>query len=126
MYKIYRFITIFLYYSKGLWILDYFSKNKKDVILGYHRFGNKKDFLPNSLTISNKLFSKQLKLLAKIFSVVSLENLVMDLNINNKFKRSVAITIDDGFKDFYRNGLPLLKRYNMPFTIFVCTKMISS
>lgn len=37
-----------------------------------------------------------------------------------------AITFDDGFRDLYDNGYPILKRLNAPFTLFSTTSTIDS
>lgn len=34
----------------------------------------------------------------------------------------VALTIDDAYKSFYTQGLPLFKEYNYPFTLYVYVK----
>ena len=34
----------------------------------------------------------------------------------------VVLTIDDSYKSFYENGLPVFKEYGYPFTLFVYTK----
>jgi hypothetical protein len=34
----------------------------------------------------------------------------------------VVFTIDDSYKSFYKNGLPLFIKYKIPFTLFVYTK----
>lgn len=36
-----------------------------------------------------------------------------------------AISIDDVPKSFYENGFPLLKQYNVPFTLFVATELLN-
>jgi peptidoglycan/xylan/chitin deacetylase (PgdA/CDA1 family) len=36
----------------------------------------------------------------------------------------VAITIDDGWRSFYEIGLPILKKYGIPATLFVYTDFI--
>ncbi len=39
-------------------------------------------------------------------------------------KKVAVITIDDGYTSFYRNGLPLLKKYQMPASLFINTKTV--
>lgn len=39
-------------------------------------------------------------------------------------ERAAAITIDDGWRNVYDNGLALFKQYNLPFTIFVNPKLM--
>lgn len=46
------------------------------------------------------------------------EILVNNLKINKKF---VVFTFDDGYKDTYTLAYPILKKYNIPFTIYVTT-----
>lgn len=38
-------------------------------------------------------------------------------------RKLINITFDDGFSDIYTNAYPILKRYNIPFTIYVSTDM---
>jgi peptidoglycan/xylan/chitin deacetylase (PgdA/CDA1 family) len=40
-------------------------------------------------------------------------------------KKSVLITIDDGYEDNYLYIYPILKKYNIPFSIFLATNFIS-
>lgn len=125
--KIYRIITFTLYYSRLLWVINYFlAQRRRGVILGYHRVSDKNDFLPDGLRISKKLFSKQLKLLSEHFLPQSLESLIANSDCNETSKVNVCITIDDGFSDIVENALPVLTKYNIPFTIFICTGMIEA
>ena len=61
-------------------------------------------------------FRKQIKYIAEYCDVVNL-NLITDIPINNKPK--IAITFDDAFENLQTNALPVLRKYNLPATIFV-------
>jgi peptidoglycan/xylan/chitin deacetylase (PgdA/CDA1 family) len=39
-------------------------------------------------------------------------------------RKTVVITIDDGYKSFYTDGLPMLKKYRLPATLFINTETI--
>lgn len=39
-------------------------------------------------------------------------------------KKSVIITVDDGYIDFFENAAPILNRYNMTATIFIITNSV--
>jgi len=73
------------------------------------------------LTISPAAFERQMAFLKKNgFSVVPLEKAVSYLAQDARApSRSVAITIDDGLENNYRNVYPILKKYRLPATIFV-------
>jgi peptidoglycan/xylan/chitin deacetylase (PgdA/CDA1 family) len=93
-------------------------------ILMYHHIAAP----PSSLTpmdaqyfVAPATFDSQLYyLLANGYSVVPLRRLVDVLHGGQPLpSRSVAITIDDGWQDFWQNGLPLVKKYALPVTLFV-------
>ena len=44
--------------------------------------------------------------------------------ISNNTKRGFAITFDDVFENVYTNAYPILKKYHIPFTIFVTTSLL--
>ena len=41
-------------------------------------------------------------------------------------EKFVVLTIDDAYQSFYQNALPLLKRYEMPATLFVNTETVGA
>jgi peptidoglycan/xylan/chitin deacetylase (PgdA/CDA1 family) len=56
--------------------------------------------------------------------VLTLSEAIQYLSSNEHPKKTAAITIDDGYKSFYNNGLPLLKKYNLPATLFINTSTV--
>lgn len=42
------------------------------------------------------------------------------------YKKSALLTFDDGAEVTYKNAYPILKKYNIPFTIFVITDYVGS
>ncbi|MGW8123199.1 polysaccharide deacetylase family protein [Roseivirga echinicomitans] len=91
--------------------------------LVYHRFGD--DRFP-STNIKTVTFEEHLKFLkAEGYSSLTVSEVVDEIRDDTKPKRKlVAITIDDGYKSFFENGLPLLKKYGFKATLFVNTKSI--
>lgn len=69
-------------------------------------------------------FEKQIVYLARNYKVISLDEIVRRVNNRDSLRRCVAITFDDGFKDNYENAYPILKKYNVPATIFLTTGYI--
>ena len=63
------------------------------------------------------------KLHKKGFSFVSLDELAEIITQKKRARRVLAITLDDGYKDNYTNGVPIFKTHNVPFCIFVATKL---
>jgi len=45
---------------------------------------------------------------------------------NNKKRRKVLLTIDDGFESFYQNAWPILKEKKIPFILFVSTREVGA
>jgi peptidoglycan/xylan/chitin deacetylase (PgdA/CDA1 family) len=93
-------------------------------VLSYHRFtdGGKTD----KMTVDKAAFEAQMRLLKeKGFRVVSLDELFDFLAYKRELPaRSVAITIDDGWRSTYDIAWPILKRYGYPATLFVYEKLI--
>lgn len=58
----------------------------------------------------------------KGFSFISLDELTDILAKKKRVRKILAITLDDGYKDNYFNGLPIFKKNNAPFCIYAATK----
>jgi len=61
------------------------------------------------------------------YSVIKLEDFVSCLTEKREVPvRSVVITFDDGYKNNYTNAFPVLRRFNLPATIFLATDYIGT
>jgi len=93
-------------------------------ILCYHRFAENCD--SNTCTPAN-IFDQQMKYLKDNgYRVIGLGKLLDFLEYRHTIpKRSVIITIDDGFKSGYEIAYPILKKYGFTATFFVYTDFVS-
>lgn len=88
------------------------------VILTYHSVS--KGHSP--LKISPALFADQMEWLSRNTSVLPLPDLVEALERGAPLpQRSVALTFDDGFMDFYVEAAPILRKFRLHGTIFLPT-----
>ncbi len=89
----------------------------------YHRFDESK--YP-STNIQLDIFKKQLDIIERErIQFIKPQNLKSSL-INEKSKRKVLLTIDDGLLSFYNNAWPILKEKKIPFILFVNTREVGS
>jgi len=94
-------------------------------ILMYHRIVTTGDnWSLNGL--STDAFERQLAYIIRNYEVIPLEQLAGCLANGDWPAKAVVITFDDGYKDNFRNAFPLLKKYNMPATIFLTTGCIDT
>lgn len=55
---------------------------------------------------------------------VSLNQMAEAIKHKMDVRRWIAITLDDGYRDNYINGVPVFRKLNIPYTIYVCGKMV--
>lgn len=55
---------------------------------------------------------------------VSLEEMVEAIQTKRNVRRWIAVTLDDGYQDNYTNGSLVFSKLNVPYIIYVCTKMV--
>ncbi len=83
----------------------------------------------HTYTTPQKEFEIQLKFLKENFMVVSMDEAYCLLFENKKIENNkpiAVITFDDGFVDNYEIAYPLLKKYGLPFTIFLTINFIDN
>ncbi|HET8746185.1 MAG TPA: polysaccharide deacetylase family protein, partial [Ramlibacter sp.] len=91
-------------------------------ILAYHRFGTG----GGRMVVTPAHFEAQLAWLARHgYHVLPLRALADFLAGRQPLpRRSVVITIDDGYESAHRYALPLLRKYGFPATVFVYTDFV--
>jgi len=90
-------------------------------ILMYHRFGIRGQFRRMPVDA----FEEQIIYLRRHYEVVSLAELVKVLRPGDRPLRGlVALTIDDGYRDFLDYAYPILLKYRVPVTLYVVSAFI--
>jgi peptidoglycan/xylan/chitin deacetylase (PgdA/CDA1 family) len=86
-------------------------------ILCYHRLGPNR----SSMTVTAQAFEAQMEYLAQNgYRVIPLAQLAPFLEGKEPLPRkTVAITIDDGYRATYQIAYPILKKYNFPATVYL-------
>lgn len=89
-------------------------------ILIYHRVLEAADELaPGNPTAAD--FEWQMQLLANFFHPLSLDDALTHLDKGTLPERAVCVTFDDGYQDNAAIALPILKRWDVPATVFVAS-----
>jgi len=93
-------------------------------ILMYHHIDS--DSKESKLSVSPESFRRQMKFLKdNNYNVVSLDKLVELIESKKPMPyKTIAITFDDGYKDNYTEAFPLLKKYDIPASIFIAANKI--
>lgn len=93
------------------------------LILGYHRISQTSGDVGDiyEVNVSPENFAEHLEVLSKFTHPVSLSKLVQHLQAGSLPPKSVAVTFDDGYTDNLYIARPLLEKYEIPATIFICT-----
>jgi peptidoglycan/xylan/chitin deacetylase (PgdA/CDA1 family) len=91
-------------------------------IIAYHRFGKGR----GRLSVSREQFIQQMEFLKQHgYQAIPLQDLVDFLHAEKAIpRRSVVLTIDDGYKSTYEIAFPILSKYGFPATIFIYSDYI--
>lgn len=89
-------------------------------IIMYHYFQPKAS-ADDKLCVSPETFDKQMRFLKEHqYNVITLEEVGKLVAQKKKIPpKTIAITMDDGYKSNYIYAFPVLKKYNLPATIFL-------
>jgi peptidoglycan/xylan/chitin deacetylase (PgdA/CDA1 family) len=93
-------------------------------IFYYHRVND--DNNPYFPATPTHVFEAQMRYLSRHYKVVSMAELSRRLDAGDVAETLVGVTFDDGYRDNYECAFPILKRYNVPATIFLTTGSLDS
>tara|TARA_B100000780_G_C21095315_1_gene441712 strand:- start:666 stop:1766 length:1101 start_codon:yes stop_codon:yes gene_type:complete len=102
-----------------VWPLTSPAANSFNILL-YHHISST---MPRSTSITAKEFAGHLEYLKQNdFQVIDLALAISSVQQGTPLpEKAIVITFDDAWRNIYQHGLPLLKKYNYPFTVFVNT-----
>lgn len=108
-------------------LINFLRQNYVVPILMYHSISPQQNPYIKSLIVSPQNFQRQMRFLKNNrYNVVTLEALADLIKKKKRIPpRTLAITFDDGYKDNYAYAFPILKKYNLPATIFLIVNEIS-
>ena len=100
-----------------------FSSDEGVLSIMYHRFNESK--YP-STNISMDFFIRHIGLIrGSNFNFYHPKKFLEEFN-NTKKNKKILLTVDDGFRSFYDNAWPYLKKNQIPFILFVSTKPVGN
>ena len=86
-------------------------------ILCYHRIGT--GGVPLYSELSSDAFEAQMCYLRNNYRIVSMDQLIAEMEHPESLEPAVAITFDDGYRGLYEEAFPILQRHAIPATIFL-------
>ena len=101
-------------------IIELNAQENSGSVFVYHRFGEGKYPSTNIKISQFKSHIKEIK--DNNYTVLTVDQIVDNLIQNKDFaNKTIGLTIDDAFKSIYTKAWPILKKSELPFTIFCTT-----
>lgn len=118
-----------LFYKNIKATLDNFNNQNSSgiIFLMYHSIvNNKSDY---QYVVEKSMFEEQVNYLCDNFRVVSTEEAIALLGkktVDDDNRKYVVLTFDDGYKNFLDNAFSIIRRKNVPVTLFVTNNYIKT
>lgn len=95
---------------------------KSPFILMYHSISkSRRDSDVFDLHVSPANFDRQIRELSRTCEIVTLSDMMRDFRNGQLRPNTVALTFDDGYANNLEVAAPILRKFNAPATLFVCT-----
>jgi peptidoglycan/xylan/chitin deacetylase (PgdA/CDA1 family) len=97
-------------------------------VLLYHRVIDPEDIGeldPNLVDATPAEFDAQMEILARYFTPVGIDQIIEARHGGSLPANAAIVTFDDGYRDNYKNAVPILKKHGMNAVFFVTTDYVS-
>ena len=105
-------------------------RGRRVTIVTYHRVADRSgvgmDKSLSSLFVGAETFEKQIRFFKKHYRIVGFEELDSLLRGGDIPSGLMLITFDDGYRDFFQCAYPILRRHNIPATLFIPAGVIGT
>ncbi len=121
-YKFARFVYHAIKNTKN----KLFPPETAGIVYVFHRVDTQdpdKMFSNENMKISPEKLAEKIEEIQKYYNIIPSTEIEKYLSEEHS-KPFAVITLDDGYKDNLTNGLPVFKKYNVPFTIFLTSDFI--
>jgi len=125
MNKFFKRLLFFAVLTIGVMGIYIYQAGYHPAILMYHQI-TEENAKTSALVVDPFYFEKQMQFLKEHhYNVLPLEEFIAQLKTRKRLPfKTVTLTLDDGNLDNYTNAYPILKKYNLPATIFLVTNWI--
>jgi peptidoglycan/xylan/chitin deacetylase (PgdA/CDA1 family) len=89
----------------------------KFLILCYHRIGT--SGIPLFSELRPAIFEAQMQYIRRRYRILSLDEMCDEMDSPSHKVDAIAVTFDDGYRDLHTHALPVLRKYQIPATIFL-------
>jgi peptidoglycan/xylan/chitin deacetylase (PgdA/CDA1 family) len=125
------FVKSLLHFGGALAVLRTAVTQSRAVVLRYHSVSDAPDrtdlYLDQGLAVSSKVFEEQIRFLSRRYTIVPLGDIVERLRQGRSpYRRALAITFDDGYRDNYIRAFPILRRYKATATFYLTSGCIDN
>ncbi|KKW19787.1 MAG: Polysaccharide deacetylase [Parcubacteria group bacterium GW2011_GWA2_51_10] len=111
----------------GLHHILRFLHGKELTIVLYHGVAPNKDFGIYNYRhkfIDPDVFEEQIKYFRRRYTIVPLDEGIRMMYERRLPKNALAITFDDGYRNWYEYAFPILKKYSVHATMFIATDFV--
>jgi len=120
-----RYVSQAFYYMGVVRFLRSIHKNE-NVIVAYHRVlpedFKELRYIQPGMYVTCSTFEKHMAYISAHYTVLNFS----EVRSFDEIRGACFVTFDDGWSDTYEYAYPILMKYNIPATIFVCTNLIGS